>query len=417
MSSERTAAYPLKTLLIAGAASAAAALVIPMLWRPGTVFAAAMTPVIVALVTEGAARGPSRPSAPCASAGRRAGRRSVEPPPRRGGRSTRSPRRSAEELAGCAGPTAPPPRAVHRRRPLSARQWKLALATGLVAFVVGRRRRHGIRAASPATRSRAAAGARRSSAAARSREHQRRRATRDRRIRAATPEEPATPATTPSADADADAHGHPDAARRRTAAADRPAPQRAPTRAGARALTPSLRWPRTGSRPRASRARRKVARLAAGQGTRQLGTQAANLTRDEKGKQAALERRHLEAAEQIVTALGTMKGAAMKLGQVLSFLDVGLVPEEYREEFQRKLGEAARRGAQGALRRHAQGDRVRARRAARRDVRELRRGAGRRRLDRPGLPRAAARRPRRRGQGPVPGRRPGRPGGHAEPRA
>src|SRR3989440_8422816 len=32
-----------------------------------------------------------------------------------------------------------------------------------------------------------------------------------------------------------------------------------------------------------------------------------------------------------------MKGAAMKLGQVLSFLDVGLVPEEYRDEFQRKL--------------------------------------------------------------------------------
>ena len=29
----------------------------------------------------------------------------------------------------------------------------------------------------------------------------------------------------------------------------------------------------------------------------------------------------------------------MKLGQVMSFLDVGLVPEEYREEFQRKLGE------------------------------------------------------------------------------
>ena len=57
------------------------------------------------------------------------------------------------------------------------------------------------------------------------------------------------------------------------------------------------------------------------------------------GKQAALERRHLEAAEQIVAALGTMKGAAMKLGQVLSFLDVGLVPEEHREEFQRKLGE------------------------------------------------------------------------------
>jgi predicted unusual protein kinase regulating ubiquinone biosynthesis (AarF/ABC1/UbiB family) len=82
----------------------------------------------------------------------------------------------------------------------------------------------------------------------------------------------------------------------------------------------------------------RLARLAAGQGTRQIGTQAANLTRDDKGKQAALERRHVEAAEQIVTALGTMKGAAMKMGQVLSFLDVGLVPEEYRDEFQRKLG-------------------------------------------------------------------------------
>jgi predicted unusual protein kinase regulating ubiquinone biosynthesis (AarF/ABC1/UbiB family) len=32
-----------------------------------------------------------------------------------------------------------------------------------------------------------------------------------------------------------------------------------------------------------------------------------------------------------------MKGAAMKMGQVMSFLDVGLVGEEYREEFQHEL--------------------------------------------------------------------------------
>src|SRR3954464_14234668 len=83
----------------------------------------------------------------------------------------------------------------------------------------------------------------------------------------------------------------------------------------------------------------KVGTLAAGQAARQLGTMTTNLGRSDQGKQAALERRHLEAAEQIVAALGTMKGAAMKLGQVMSFLDVGLVPEEYREEFQRKLGE------------------------------------------------------------------------------
>jgi predicted unusual protein kinase regulating ubiquinone biosynthesis (AarF/ABC1/UbiB family) len=82
----------------------------------------------------------------------------------------------------------------------------------------------------------------------------------------------------------------------------------------------------------------RVSSLAAGQAARQLGTHATNLARSQDGKDAALERRHLEAAEQIVTALGTMKGAAMKLGQVMSFLDVGLVPEEHREEFQRKLG-------------------------------------------------------------------------------
>ena len=38
-----------------------------------------------------------------------------------------------------------------------------------------------------------------------------------------------------------------------------------------------------------------------------------------------------------MAVLGTMKGAAMKLGQVMSFMDVGLVPEEYREEFQQEL--------------------------------------------------------------------------------
>jgi predicted unusual protein kinase regulating ubiquinone biosynthesis (AarF/ABC1/UbiB family) len=81
----------------------------------------------------------------------------------------------------------------------------------------------------------------------------------------------------------------------------------------------------------------KIGGLAAGQAIRQAGTRAANVTRTKQGRDAALERRHIEAAEQIVTALGTMKGAAMKIGQVMSFLDVGVVPEEYREEFQHKL--------------------------------------------------------------------------------
>jgi predicted unusual protein kinase regulating ubiquinone biosynthesis (AarF/ABC1/UbiB family) len=82
-----------------------------------------------------------------------------------------------------------------------------------------------------------------------------------------------------------------------------------------------------------------VGRVAASQAVRQAGTRVTNVARSPDGRTRALERRHIETAEQIVTVLGTMKGAAMKLGQVMSFLDVGLVPEEFREEFQRKLGE------------------------------------------------------------------------------
>jgi predicted unusual protein kinase regulating ubiquinone biosynthesis (AarF/ABC1/UbiB family) len=83
----------------------------------------------------------------------------------------------------------------------------------------------------------------------------------------------------------------------------------------------------------------RVGRLAAGQAIRQAGTRAANVTRSQEGAEAALARRQIEAAEQIVSVLGTMKGAAMKVGQVMSFLDPGFVPEEHREEFQRKLAE------------------------------------------------------------------------------
>src|SRR6266516_5122375 len=88
-----------------------------------------------------------------------------------------------------------------------------------------------------------------------------------------------------------------------------------------------------------SRVRRtaRVGRAAAGQAVKQAGTHVANVARTDEGASRALEKRHLEAAEQIVTVLGTMKGAAMKLGQVMSFLDVGLVPEQYREEFQHEL--------------------------------------------------------------------------------
>ncbi len=81
----------------------------------------------------------------------------------------------------------------------------------------------------------------------------------------------------------------------------------------------------------------KVGTAAASSTIKQTGTRAANLTRSDEKAQKAMERRQLETAKQIVNVLGGMKGAAMKVGQVLSFMDVGIVPEEYRDEFQAEL--------------------------------------------------------------------------------
>ena len=119
-----------KTLLIAGAASAAAAIVIPMLWRPGTVFAAAMTPVVVALVSELLRRPVDTVSSVRVRRTPR-GTAILEPPPEEPFDPLAPP--SAEDLA-VLHETPPPPPRVHRPRPLTARQWKLGLATGLVAF-------------------------------------------------------------------------------------------------------------------------------------------------------------------------------------------------------------------------------------------------------------------------------------------
>jgi predicted unusual protein kinase regulating ubiquinone biosynthesis (AarF/ABC1/UbiB family) len=83
----------------------------------------------------------------------------------------------------------------------------------------------------------------------------------------------------------------------------------------------------------------KVGRLAGGQTARGYATKAANLTRGEEARRAAAERRQMEAAEQIVDVLGQMKGAAMKVGQVASFIDTGAFPPEFQERIQGKLAE------------------------------------------------------------------------------
>src|SRR3954451_19243181 len=83
----------------------------------------------------------------------------------------------------------------------------------------------------------------------------------------------------------------------------------------------------------------KVGGLVGGQAARGYATKTANLARSEEGRRAASERRQLAAAEQIVEVLGQMKGAAMKVGQVASFIDLSGLPPEAQEMFQAKLAE------------------------------------------------------------------------------
>jgi predicted unusual protein kinase regulating ubiquinone biosynthesis (AarF/ABC1/UbiB family) len=83
----------------------------------------------------------------------------------------------------------------------------------------------------------------------------------------------------------------------------------------------------------------KVGRLAGGQTARGYATKAANLTRSEQSRADAAARRQMEAAEQIFEVLGQMKGAAMKVGQVASFIDTGAFPPEFQERVQAKLAE------------------------------------------------------------------------------
>ena len=73
------------------------------------------------------------------------------------------------------------------------------------------------------------------------------------------------------------------------------------------------------------------------QGARYAGTKARNLVRDEESSKESLDRRHMEAAGNMVEVLGQMKGAAMKVGQFASFIDTEFIPEEYRETYQAQL--------------------------------------------------------------------------------
>jgi predicted unusual protein kinase regulating ubiquinone biosynthesis (AarF/ABC1/UbiB family) len=87
---------------------------------------------------------------------------------------------------------------------------------------------------------------------------------------------------------------------------------------------------------------RRTARVGGLLGTevaRTYATKAANVVRSEEGRAAANGRRRLESAEHIVDVLGQMKGAAMKVGQVASFMDIHGLPADELDGFQAKLAE------------------------------------------------------------------------------
>ena len=82
---------------------------------------------------------------------------------------------------------------------------------------------------------------------------------------------------------------------------------------------------------------RRFGGLVAGQGLRWAGTQAANVLRSDEKADAATGERAGAIARELVKQLGQMRGAAMKVGQVLSTVDFTALPEEDREEFKATL--------------------------------------------------------------------------------
>jgi hypothetical protein len=136
----------LTTLMIASASSVAAAIVVSRLWGAGTLFGAALTPVIVALVSEGLHRPAKAVSTVRQSRTQRydpvaEGRRGMREGDLDRARPARPGERPAAERAAAGAPA--PARTARARererasRGRSRRPLMLALATGLVAFVIG----------------------------------------------------------------------------------------------------------------------------------------------------------------------------------------------------------------------------------------------------------------------------------------
>src|SRR3954470_6381219 len=94
--------------------------------------------------------------------------------------------------------------------------------------------------------------------------------------------------------------------------------------------------PRTPPTSRLSRTAR-LGGLVAGQSARWAGTRAAKLVRSPERAEVATGERATALAVELVEQLGNLRGAAMKVGQVLSTVDFTALPEEERERFKQTL--------------------------------------------------------------------------------
>ncbi|MBH0778285.1 ABC1 kinase family protein [Nocardia bovistercoris] len=81
----------------------------------------------------------------------------------------------------------------------------------------------------------------------------------------------------------------------------------------------------------------KLGAVAASSVLRTQRTRLSMRGRSEAVRARMAEESMIRTTEQVVMVLGTMKGVAMKLGQMMSVLDLDLVPENHRERFQKRL--------------------------------------------------------------------------------
>jgi predicted unusual protein kinase regulating ubiquinone biosynthesis (AarF/ABC1/UbiB family) len=81
----------------------------------------------------------------------------------------------------------------------------------------------------------------------------------------------------------------------------------------------------------------RVGGLVTGQGMRWAGMRAANRVRTPERAAAAENARTAALVTELVEQLGQMRGAAMKVGQMLSMAELDGLPEDQQDELQRKL--------------------------------------------------------------------------------